>query len=83
MRCDAIDAVPRVAALAAAWYCLRRRQVTVDTRIPAILINIQHEQLERMGVSKQDGQNALNRYTRETATKDKAAHQRVDEFTHT
>ena len=51
--------------------------------IPAILINIQHDELERMGVSKEDGQNALNRYTREVASKDKAAHRRVDEFTHT
>lgn len=58
-------------------------QVTVDTRIPALLIKIQHEELERMGVGKEEGQNALNRFTRETATRDKSAHQRVEDFTHT
>eukprot|EP00752_Nemacystus_decipiens_P010456 g9315.t1 len=60
-----------------------KSKVTVDTRIPALLINIQHDELERMGVGKEDGQNALNRHTREHAVHDKAAHQRVQEFTHT
>eukprot|EP00903_Cladosiphon_okamuranus_P011645 g10953.t1 len=59
-----------------------KSKVTVDMRIPALLIEIQHEELERMGVGKEDGQNALNRYTRETAIQDKAAHQRVEDFTH-
>lgn len=59
-------------------------QVTVDVRIPALLIKIQHEELERMGVRKEDGQEALNRYTKlVTAVNDEAAHQRVDDFTHT
>ena len=57
--------------------------MTVDTRIPALLINIQHDELEQMGVVKEDGQNALNRYTREQAAGDKVAHQRVEDFTHT
>ena len=52
-------------------------------RIPALLIKIQHEELERMGVSSEDGQKALNRYTKLVASKDKDAYQRVDDFTHT
>ncbi|CAN0205454.1 unnamed protein product [Ectocarpus fasciculatus] len=36
-----------------------------------------------MGVSKEDGQEALNGYTRTTAAGDREAHQRVEDFTHT
>lgn len=61
----------------------REKKVTVDVRIPALLIKIQHEELENMGVSKEDGQQALNGYTRTTAAGDKEAHQRVEDFTHT
>ncbi len=64
-------------------YLLFPLQVAVDVRIPALLIKIQHEELERMGVSKEDGQEALNRYTKLVASQDEAAHQRVDDFTHT
>ncbi|CBN75032.1 conserved unknown protein [Ectocarpus siliculosus] len=60
-----------------------KSKVTVDVRIPALLIKIQHEELEKMGVSKKDGQQALNGYTRTTAAGDKEAHQRVEDFTHT
>lgn len=59
------------------------QQVTKEVRIPALLINIQHDQLAKMGVSKEDGQNALNAYTRTTAAHDAAAHKRMEDFTHT
>ncbi|CAM9774627.1 unnamed protein product [Pylaiella littoralis] len=60
-----------------------KSKVTVERRIPAILISIQHDQLERMGVSKEGGQAALDRYMRETAATDEDAHQRMEDFTHT
>ncbi|CAM9583969.1 unnamed protein product [Scytosiphon promiscuus] len=60
-----------------------KSKVTTDVRIPALLINIQHDQLAKMGVSKEDGQNALNAYTRTTAAHNAAAHKRMEDFTHT
>lgn len=57
-------------------------QVTKEARIPGLLIKIQHNQLESMGVSKEAGQDALNRYARITAARDEAARQKMDDFTH-
>ena len=52
-------------------------------RIPSLLIKIQHDQLDKMGVSKEDGQEALNRYARTTAVQDEASHRKMEDFTHT
>lgn len=60
-----------------------KSKVTEDERIPSLLIKIQHGQLEKMGVSKEDGQAALNRYARTTAAQDEAAHRKMEDFTHT
>lgn len=58
-------------------------QVTVENRIPAILITIQHDQLSKMGVTKENGQEALNRYARTTAAQGEEAHKKMEDFTHT
>ena len=57
--------------------------MTEDVRIPSLLIKIQHDQLDKMGVSKEDGQEALNRYARTTAVQDEASHRKMEDFTHT
>ena len=59
-----------------------KAKVTAETRIPAILIQIQHDELEKMGVSREQGQEALNRYSRMVATADDDARRKIDEFTH-
>lgn len=56
-------------------------QVTAEKRIPALLIDVQNEQLEAMDIEKLAGKAALNRYARTTAMQDKEAHERMDAFT--
>lgn len=58
-----------------------KANVTVEVRIPALLIKIQHAQLESMGIDKNRGQAALNQFSRTTATQSKEAHGKMEEFT--
>lgn len=60
-----------------------KTKVTKETRIPAILIQIQHDQLGKMGVGQEEGQDALNRYSRIIAAADEEARRKMETFTHT
>ncbi|CAM9328263.1 unnamed protein product [Choristocarpus tenellus] len=57
-------------------------QVTDEMRIPAILIKIQHEELESMGFDRQEGQAALNGYAH-SAMNDRIKQEKMEAFSHT